>query len=357
MTMFYTQRLQNVSILYDAFSRMRSYSESYKNNPSGDVTAEDVKTARNEFGRAVFSQIVATTTLTAMKTIVDILLQSLYAYRDPDDDITPESFWGNVGYNFLDSFVSNLLFGSEMLKIAKAAYQIYDGSFSSRNADDFITIGGVETINDFTVYLEKFGDSFSKYVNGEGDLEDLGKSGLNLAKITGTLTGVPVANIGKLVEGIVSLGDKIAEGKSLLSSGENKKTGTSSKKNMDKYNAAYAKADSSAAKEAVRTMIEEEKQKLLENGADQYAVNSKGQNKVTLEAKQNVRNKFSNEYRDKYKQAYRNKDTKTVAEIKTKLSLTGLYDNLDDTLEKWRDSADEDANQEKRAKEYAERQK
>lgn len=357
MTMFYTQRLQNVSILYDAFSRMRSYSESYKNNPSGDVTAEDVKTARNEFGRAVFSQIVATTTLTAMKTIVDILLQSLYAYRDPDDDITPESFWGNVGYNFLDSFVSNLLFGSEMLKIAKAAYQIYDGSFSSRNADDFITIGGVETINDFTVYLEKFGDSFSKYVNGEGDLEDLGKSGLNLAKITGTLTGVPVANIGKLVEGIVSLGDKIAEGESLLSSGENQKTGTSSKKNMDKYNAAYAKADSSAAKEAVRTMIEEEKQKLLENGADQYAVNSKGQNKVTLEAKQNVRNKFSNEYRDKYKQAYRNKDTKTVAEIKTKLSLTGLYDNLDDTLEKWRDSADEDANREKRAKEYAERQK
>lgn len=357
MTMFYTQRLQNVSILYDAFSRMRSYSESYKNNPSGDVTAEDVKTARNEFGRAVFSQIVATTTLTAMKTIVDILLQSLYAYRDPDDDITPESFWGNVGYNFLDSFVSNLLFGSEMLKIAKAAYQIYDGSFSSRNADDFITIGGVETINDFTVYLEKFGDSFSKYVNGEGDLEDLGKSGLNLAKITGTLTGVPVANIGKLVEGMVSLGDKIAEGESLLSSGENQKTGTSSKKNMDKYNAAYAKADSSAAKEAVRTMIEEEKQKLLENGADQYAVNSKGQNKVTLEAKQNVRNKFSNEYRDKYKQAYRNKDTKTVAEIKTKLSLTGLYDNLDDTLEKWRDSADEDANREKRAKEYAERQK
>lgn len=357
MTMFYTQRLQNVSILYDAFSRMRSYSESYKNNPLGDVTAEDVKTARNEFGRAVFSQIVATTTLTAMKTIVDILLQSLYAYRDPDDDITPESFWGNVGYNFLDSFVSNLLFGSEMLKIAKAAYQIYDGSFSSRNADDFITIGGVETINDFTVYLEKFGDSFSKYVNGEGDLEDLGKSGLNLAKITGTLTGVPVANIGKLVEGIVSLGDKIAEGESLFSSGENQKTGTSSKKNMDKYNAAYAKTDSSAAKEAVRTMIEEEKQKLLENGADQYAVNSKGQNKVTLEAKQNVRNKFSNEYRDKYKQAYRNKDTKTVAEIKTKLSLTGLYDNLDDTLEKWRDSADEDANREKRAKEYAERQK
>lgn len=357
MTMFYTQRLQNVSILYDAFSRMRSYSESYKNNPSGDVTAEDVKTARNEFGRAVFSQIVATTTLTAMKTIVDILLQSLYAYRDPDDDITPESFWGNVGYNFLDSFVSNLLFGSEMLKIAKTAYEIYDGSFSTRNADDFITIGGVETINDFTVYLEKFGDSFSEYARGEGDLEALGKSGLNLAKITGTLTGVPVANIGKLVEGIVSLGDKIAEGESLLSSGENQKTGTSSKKNMDKYNAAYAKADSSAAKEAVRTMIEEEKQKLLENGADQYAVNSKGQNKVTLEAKQNVRNKFSNEYRDKYKQAYRNKDTKTVAEIKTKLSLTGLYDNLDDTLEKWRDSADEDANQEKRAKEYAERQK
>lgn len=66
---------------------------------------------------------------------------------------------------------------------------------------------------------------------------------------------------------------------------------------------------------------------------------------------------FSNRYRDEYKAAYKNKDTVTVAKIKTRLSLTGLYDDLDKILEDWRNAADEEVKKEKRAKEYAEKNK
>ena len=47
----------------------------------------------------------------------------------------------------------------------------------------------------------------------------------------------------------------------------------------------------------------------------------------------------------------------TVAKIKTRLSLTGLYDDLDKILEDWRNAADEEVKKEKRAKEYAEKNK
>ena len=103
--------------------------------------------------------------------------------------------------------------------------------------------------------------------------------------------------------------------------------------------------------------FKKEREKLLAKGEDQYEINSKGQNKVNATARANVRNKFSNRYREQYKEAYKNRDTVTVAKIKTRLSLTRLYDDLDRTLEEWRNSADEEVKKEKRAKEYNEKNK
>lgn len=126
---------------------------------------------------------------------------------------------------------------------------------------------------------------------------------------------------------------------------------------LDRYEALYDKEDLQGTKDLIKQMIEKEREKLLLKGEDQYEVNSKGQNKVNTTARANVRNKFSNRYRDEYKAAYKNKDTVTVAKIKTRLSLTGLYDDLDKILEDWRNAADEEVKKEKRAKEYAEKNK
>lgn len=126
---------------------------------------------------------------------------------------------------------------------------------------------------------------------------------------------------------------------------------------LDRYEALYDKEDLQGTKDLIKQMIEKEREKLLLKGEDQYEVNSKGQNKVNTTARANVRNKFSNRYRDEYKAAYKNRDTVTVAKIKTRLSLTGLYDDLDKILEDWRNAADEEVKKEKRAKEYAEKNK
>lgn len=126
---------------------------------------------------------------------------------------------------------------------------------------------------------------------------------------------------------------------------------------LDRYEALYDKEDLQGTKDLIKQMIEKEREKLLAKGEDQYEINSKGQNKVNATARANVRNKFSNRYREQYKEAYKNRDTVTVAKIKTRLSLTKLYDDLDSTLEEWRNSADEEVKKEKRAKEYNEKNK
>ena len=126
---------------------------------------------------------------------------------------------------------------------------------------------------------------------------------------------------------------------------------------LDRYEDLYDKEDLQGTKDLIKQMIEKEREKLLAKGENQYEINSKGQNKVNATARANVRNKFSNRYREQYKEAYKNRDTVTVAKIKTRLSLTGLYDDLDKTLEEWRNSADEEVKKEKRAKEYNEKNK
>ncbi len=180
----------------------------------------------------------------------------------------------------------------------------------------------------------------------------------NVVGSIGNIFGLPVRNIMRDVRtaynSVVS-----AFRPSSRSVGEALTEGITGKEitDLDRYEALYDKEDLQGTKDLIKQMIEKEREKLLAKGEDQYEINSKGQNKVNATARANVRNKFSNRYREQYKEAYKNRDTVTVAKIKTRLSLTRLYDDLDRTLEEWRNSADEEVKKEKRAKEYNEKNK
>lgn len=180
----------------------------------------------------------------------------------------------------------------------------------------------------------------------------------NVVGSIGNIFGLPVRNIMRDVRTAYNSAVS-AFRPSSRSVGEALTEGITGKEitDLDRYEALYDKEDLQGTKDLIKQMIEKEREKLLASGEDQYAVNSKGQNKVNATARANVRNKFSNRYRDEYKTAYKSKDTVTVAKIKTLLSLTGLYDDLDKTLEEWRKAADEEVKKEKRAKEYAEKNK
>ena len=180
----------------------------------------------------------------------------------------------------------------------------------------------------------------------------------NVVGSIGNIFGLPVRNIMRDVRTAYNSAVS-AFRPSSRSVGEALTEGITGKEitDLDRYEALYDKEDLQGTKDLIKQMIEKEREKLLAKGEDQYEINSKGQNKVNATARANVRNKFSNRYREQYKEAYKNRDTVTVAKIKTRLSLTGLYDDLDKTLEEWRNSADEEVKKEKRAKEYNEKNK
>ena len=349
MTMFYTQRLQNVNILYDSYARMVRFSEDYKKDTASGVTKDDVVNARKAFGRACASQVVATVTLVAMKTAVDFLLHSLSSYRDPDDDVTVESVLGATGYNLLDSFMSNFLFGSEMLKFCKTVVEIVAGSYSPfENRDDFITLGGVDLINDLFDMFFYAGDILISYVKGESDTGDLEKAVWKLVKAIGTCIGVPINNAEKIVNAFIAWGDEIINGLPAFSHGQS----NNSSSEFARFESAYMNKDAAEVRQIVGEMVFEEKEKLLSNGEDPSQRNSKGKIAVDEKARGNVRGEFTRKYKEEYQNAYLDKDTEKVSEIRTKLSFTGLYDDLDKTLEKWRKAADESLEKEERAKAY-----
>ena len=180
----------------------------------------------------------------------------------------------------------------------------------------------------------------------------------NVVGSIGNIFGLPVRNIMRDVRTAYNSAVS-AFRPSSRSVGEALTEGITGKEitDLDRYEALYDKEDLQGTKDLIKQMIEKEREKLLAKGEDQYEINSKGQNKVNATARANVRNKFSNRYREQYKEAYKNRDTVTVAKIKTRLSLTRLYDDLDRTLEEWRNSADEEVKKEKRAKEYNEKNK
>ena len=180
----------------------------------------------------------------------------------------------------------------------------------------------------------------------------------NVVGSIGNIFGLPVRNIMRDVRTAYNSAVS-AFRPSSRSVGEALTEGITGKEitDLDRYETLYDKEDLRGTKDLIKQMIEKEREKLLAKGEDQYEINSKGQNKVNATARANVHNKFSNRYREQYKEAYKNRDTVTVAKIKTRLSLTGLYDDLDKTLEEWRNSADEEVKKEKRAKEYNEKNK
>ena len=138
VTMFMTQRLQNVNILYDAVGTYNAAIKDYRAGKHG-TTESDVAEARDGVIRAVTSQVAATTTLIAFKLLADALMYSMKAYRDDDDELTEESIRNQFFENLLESFASNFLWGSELYALSKSLItgERYYG----------ISLNGVDTFN------------------------------------------------------------------------------------------------------------------------------------------------------------------------------------------------------------------
>lgn len=185
LTMFLTQRLQNFNIMYDAAA---TYSQMRKDRAAGKygVTNEDVRQAGIRTRTAALSQITAAATIVAFKFLADMILHSMNAYRDDDDELTKESISAELLDMFLDSLAGNVLGGGELYDLieSKAFGKTYYG----------IEVSGVSTVTDA---LKAVNDFYDKVAKGEVSWKDADK----LAKKISVIAGIPYANAEKIIRG------------------------------------------------------------------------------------------------------------------------------------------------------------
>lgn len=185
LTMFLTQRLQNFNIMYDAAA---TYSQMRKDRAAGKygVTNEDVRQAGIRTRTAALSQITAAATIVAFKFLADVILHSMNAYRDDDDELTKESVSAELLDMFLDSLAGNVLGGGELYDLieSKAFGKTYYG----------IEVSGVSTVTDA---LKAVNDFYDKVAKGEVSWKEADK----LAKKISVIAGIPYANAEKIIRG------------------------------------------------------------------------------------------------------------------------------------------------------------
>lgn len=185
LTMFLTQRLQNFNIMYDAAA---TYSQMRKDRAAGKygVTNEDVRQAGIRTRTAALSQITAAATIVAFKFLADMILHSMNAYRDDDDELTKESVSAELLDMFLDSLAGNVLGGGELYDLieSKAFGKTYYG----------IEVSGVSTVTDA---LKAVNDFYDKVAKGEVSWKEADK----LAKKISVIAGIPYANAEKIIRG------------------------------------------------------------------------------------------------------------------------------------------------------------
>lgn len=189
LTMFMTQRLQNANILYGAARKYAKYSSDLKTNKNG-VTKEDVRQARGDLARAVSSQIVSTATIAGMKLLADALLHNFKRRKDDETgEVTAGAIWGSVLNDFLESFASDFIGGSEAYSAIHAI--ITGGKFYGPS------IGGVETITEAAENIVKLAQKI-KDPDQKPKANDFIKIGFAVAN----LFGVPAENASKIGGGL-----------------------------------------------------------------------------------------------------------------------------------------------------------
>jgi len=190
LTMFMTQRLQNMNILYDAAATYSHYVRDMDKGRNG-VTAADVKQAKTRLIWAVSSQVAASATIVIFKALADALMHSVDAYRDDDDELTAESVSKTMLTNFAETITSNVLWGAEAFSWLKSALtgERYYG----------VSLNGVDT---FTDMLSDGNKLIQKLV--KGDLEGAGAPAWKLAKAVSQFFGASLGNVEKFVKMIAN---------------------------------------------------------------------------------------------------------------------------------------------------------
>ena len=207
LTMFYTQRLQNANILFDAFMEWNAKSKAYKSaGVNGKELAKaELKEARAKVGRAVSSQVVSAVVLNVMELVIRAAISQVKPYRDKDtDEVTESAIWQSLGSGMLDTMFGTVIFGSEL-------YEAINSVFGNSKFYG-LQVPTVETVNDIAnVFIQDGNFVANVYkrikagtIKNDELVERLTARVLdNLTGVVQPLTGIPIKNAKDMISGIV----------------------------------------------------------------------------------------------------------------------------------------------------------
>lgn len=314
LVMFMTQRLQNFNIIYDSANRLVKYKNDFAKGIN-DVTAEDVKDAKDTLVRSVSSQLAAGTVIVAMKLISDLLFGSMNGYRDDDDELTAKSVSLSLLDNFFETLVSSALWGSEVYS--------FISSIITQERYYGISINGIDS---FTEGLENIISVKSDIMSDDFSFKKLGKDVNSLAKCISQLLGIPLGNAEKIGIAVINHIKDCVNGEFFsFESGVDR----TNAQEIHRAQTAYELGNTEKSSRIIKDLID----KKVKSG------------KTQKEAKSAVRASLTSTYKPKYIKAYKNGDEKEKSRIRSFLYSTGIYGSLsevDSMLKKWlKDDEDE----------------
>ena len=198
LTMFMTQRLQNFGILEDSYGELAAKKAQYKKLPSKENLLR-LKQAQKRFRNAATSQVVSSATIAAMTILSNFLLYRVKDYRDENGDISRQKLFEQFLSGFFSSVLGNVVGGSEAFNAIEAV--------RTGNRPYDIVVPAVDSLNDLYNDSINFSKGLHKAFTSEDSLQDravtLKKPILKLANSLSVVTGIPVKNTTRLIDGLV----------------------------------------------------------------------------------------------------------------------------------------------------------
>ena len=113
-TMWQTQRMQNVNMLFDAVGTLNRTIYDYNHGLNG-VNRNDLKTAWYQAGKTTLAFLVSNAMIVAIQAATDMLIYRKFKrYADDDEELTTESVLYGIFLNFISTLTGNFFGGSEI---------------------------------------------------------------------------------------------------------------------------------------------------------------------------------------------------------------------------------------------------
>lgn len=395
-TLFKTDMFVNYNTLYSSAARLNATNKMVKNATTDAERAKAQrlkKQAKANFSKAVASQLFGNLVLTVMTFVGNGLLRhKLDKYRDEEGDVSAEGILWEMFRIYMGT-------AAETITAPVSAFFDWYGWLESKitgekfyENEDLVSSVVSDLSNGTTKLWNELKPLFDNDEETEGNVKEIAGNAIDVLADTAGLFGIPASNIKDMIQaaGLYTQDwftdkktfdsgyefsnkeklsktvelvkeEKFKDAKTYVSDWINdkalelaEKDGLTEKDFKDNYNKnLYTKKAKSTLRGLFKERYKEDYLDAVENNDvksvkdirvilyNTWLYESNGKNDIDVVFTEWRKEDFEKEYKEAYKTAIGTGDTKTAAQIESKVKASGFYKKPTDTLKNWRKSAEE----------------